>query len=413
MRDPAVSGSPPSTLTEWRAHPMLPVAAALGYATSVIHIYGLGPYIEPVASSFGWSRTQVTVGLTIATLIQALMSVPVGLAVDRFGPRVLGVAGVLVTAGAFACIGSATGGTGNWYLLWLVMALATLPVQATVWTSAVATRFETSRGLAFAVTLCGASVAQALFPYLGARLIAAYGWQQAMAWQAGIWIALAFPVILLFFRGARDGTRPSRTAATETTGATFREGLRSSVYQRLFGTCLMLTFAMVALSIHFVPILTARGASSTEAAVIASLIGLASLAGRLGTGILIDRFPASLVGGAVFLLPAAGALVLLGSGATGAGPMLAAALIGLTLGAEIDVVVYILTRHFGLRSFGALYGALLTALSAGTAIGPLVAANVFDRSGSYDPFLWATVALMLASSAAIFSLPRPQPLRTG
>ena len=48
---------------EWRSHAMLPVAAGLGYATSVIHIYGIGPYIAPVAESFGWSRTEVTFGL--------------------------------------------------------------------------------------------------------------------------------------------------------------------------------------------------------------------------------------------------------------------------------------------------------------------------------------------------------------
>ena len=187
----------------------------------------------------------------------------------------------------------------------------------------------------------------------------------------------------------------------------FADGIKSSVYLRLLGTSLMLTFAMVALSFHFVPMLTAKGLTPTGAASIAALIGIASLVGRLGTGLLIDRFRASLVGGCVFLLPAAGALVLILADGGGAGPMLAAALIGFTLGAEIDVLVYILTRHFGLKNFGALYGAILAALSIGTAIGPLVAAQVFDRTGSYNGFLWATVALMLASSFSLFSLPRP------
>lgn len=401
-----------SAAAEWRGHFMLPVAAALGYATSVIHIYGIGPYIQPMAESLGWSRTQVTFGVTIATLVQALMSIPVGLAVDRYGPRALGVGGVLLSASAFALIGTATGNALNWYLLWLLMAAATLPVQATVWTSAVASRFEASRGLAFAVTLCGASVAQAIFPYLGARLIGTFGWQQAMAWQAGIWIALAFPVIFLFFRGARDRPRGGgkRIAAEPegiVDGLSFAEGIRTTTYARLFLTCLMLTFGMVAMSIHFVPVLTARGATATSAAGIASLIGLASIVGRLGTGFLIDRFQARLVGGSVFILPATGAIILLFSGAGGPGPMLAALFIGLTLGAEIDVIVYILTRYFGLRAFGALYGALLIALSLGTAIGPLVAARIFDQTGSYDLFLWTTAGLMLASSAALFSLPRP------
>src|ERR1700751_5809421 len=56
--------------TEWRRHYMLPIAAALGYATSVIPIYGLGPYIGPISETFGWSRTQTTFGPTIRDLAQ-------------------------------------------------------------------------------------------------------------------------------------------------------------------------------------------------------------------------------------------------------------------------------------------------------------------------------------------------------
>jgi MFS family permease len=397
-----------SAKAEWRSFWTVPIAAALGYATSVIHIYGLGPYIAPIGETFDWSRTQVTVGMTISTLVQALLAVPVGLAVDKYGPRLLGVIGILLSTAAFACIGTATGTMANWIGLWLLMAAATLPIQATVWTSAVASRFTTSRGMAFAVTLCGASVAQAFFPWLAAKLIGDFGWQKAFMVQAAIWAAIAFPIVFFLFRGARDGVKKAAGVPMEYTGMTFRDGIRSTVYQRLFFTSLMLTFAMVALSIHFVPILTARGASATDAAGIASLIGLASIVGRLSTGVMIDRYRANYVGAFVFLLPAMGAFVLNMSGADGAGPMLAAVLIGFTLGAEMDVIVYILTRHFGLKNFGALFGAILTALSIGTAIGPLVAAKVFDETGGYGPFLWATVALMLASSAALFSLPAPE-----
>src|SRR5687767_3125808 len=91
-----------SGAAEWRQYYMLPLAAAAGYATSVIHIYGLGPYIEPVSAEFGWTRTRTTAGLTLSTLIQAVASVPIGLLVDRVGPRLLGVIGALLTAAAFA-----------------------------------------------------------------------------------------------------------------------------------------------------------------------------------------------------------------------------------------------------------------------------------------------------------------------
>lgn len=397
--------------SEWRRYPMLPVAAALGYATSVIHIYGLSAYVKPLGTAFSWTRAEVFSGLVIATFIQAVMSIPVGMMVDKFGPRVLGVFGVLLSAAAFALFSTATGSAGNWYMLWVIMAIATLPVQATIWTSAVASRFEASRGMAFAVTLCGASFAGLIFPLLATVLIKAVGVKMAFAAQAGIWILIAFPIIFFFFRGARDAPKNAPVAAPAASdadsGLSFADGLRSSVYLRLFLASLLFTFTIVALSLNLVPILSDRGFSDLAAAGFASIAGLASIAGRITTGFLLDRFRASVVGSIIFLLPVIGCIVLLTSGASAAGATFAAILIGLTLGAEVDVIVYLVTKHFGLLSFGKLYGGLLAALSIGTALGPWTAAKVFDSTGTYAPFLWLTIGFMLASSAALASLPRP------
>lgn len=397
-------------LAEWRRHGLVPVAAALGYATCVIHIYGLGVFIEPVAKEFGWSRTLVTAGMTLSTIIQALAAIPIGMAVDRFGPRALGVMGVLVTCAAFANIGSATGGEANWYLSWTIMSLASLPVQATVWTSAVASRFAASRGLALALTLCGASIALIVFPWLGARLIEDHGWRQAMRLEALIWACVAFPVVFLFFRGAQDGearrgAKSAPAAHVDLPGVSLAEGLKSGVFWRLLTAALLFTFTVIGLNIHFPLLLKAYGLTPLAAAKTTSLFGVSSIFGRLITGMLLDRYRASLVGAASFALPAAACALLLAMG--GEGAWLAALLIGFTLGAEIDVLVFLTSRHFGLRHFGALYGGILSALSVGTAFGPLLAAQVFDRFGSYGPFLWITIAGMLAASLALATLPQP------
>jgi len=405
-----MSSSKSGAGVEWRSYFTLPIAAALGYSTSVIHIYGLGPYLEPLQTEFGWSRSQTTVGLTIATFINAIFCVPVGALVDRIGPRTVGLLGVLLTSAAFALIGTATGSNANWYALWAILAFATLPVQATVWTSAVASRFEHSRGLALAVTLCGASIGASVFPLLATYLIGAYGFRTALRIEGALWAVITFPMLLLFFRGARDTRRnqPAQpTAAIELTGVSAREGLRSSIFHRLFLASMLFTFTIIALVVHFVPILKDRGAEPMAAAGVASLVGLFSIAGRLLTGLLLDRFRAALVGAAVFLLPILACALLLLTGSTRPAQMLAAAIIGLTLGSEVDVIVYLTTRHFGLKHFGTIYGGLLTALSIGTAFGPLAAAAVHDRTGNYEPFLLLTIVCMAAASLALASLPAP------
>ncbi|MDK2755216.1 MULTISPECIES: MFS transporter [Blastomonas] len=401
----------PGATTEWRRHFMLPVAAMFGYSVSVIHIYGIYPYILPVTKEFGWTRGQFTGAFTFAILVQALLAVPVGMLVDRFGSRRLGLAGVVLVCLGFALFSTSSGSLTNWYLMWGIMTLVALPVQATVWTSAVATRFTASRGTAFAITLCGASVAQFVFPPLATRLIGDYGWRTAFVWHGLIWMAVVLPVVFLFFRGARDAGRTAKASPLPrppaASGVGFRDGLRSPVYVRLLLASLFFTFTIVALNYQFMPILAGWGIEPTRAAWLASLIGLSSVVGRLVTGYLIDRFRASHVGAIVFLLPIIAVLMLLFGEDYAPAPALVAIMLGLTLGAEVDVIVYLTTRFFGLNSFGALYGGLLAALSIGTAIGPLAASLIFDATGRYDRFFWLAIALLLLSSAALFSLPKP------
>jgi hypothetical protein len=124
-------------------------------------------------------------------------------------------------------------------------------------------------------------------------------------------------------------------------------------------------------------------------------VGIFSILGRLGTGFLLDKYPGHLVGAAAFLIPIVACVLLLTDGANPVSQAVAAAIFGLTLGSEVDVIAYLAAKHFGLKNFGALYGVLQMALAGGTA---------FDRYDSYAPFLMLTAALMAASAIALFTL---------
>jgi MFS family permease len=396
--------------TEWRRAPLLPLAAGLGYATSVIHVYGLGPYIEPISREFGWSRGTTVEGLTLSMLLSAAGGIPIGLLVDRLGPRSLGVAGVLLVPAAFALLATATGGQADWYALWTLLALATLCAQSTIWTSAIATHFFSSRGLALAVGLCGSPLAVALFPWLGTKLIEAYGWRRALVYQACIWCAVTFPLVVCFFRDDEAArTKPVRLRSgigAHDVQIGLLQGLHSSVYLRLLLASLLFTLGVTAIVVHFIPILTDGGVSKLDAAKTTALVGAFSVIGRLATGLLLDRFRASLIGAVAFALPALGCVLMVVTALSAAGRVAAAILIGLTIGAEIDVIVYLTARHFGLKHFGAVYGGLIVALAVGSALGPLAAARIFDIYRTYTPFLWFAVACMIVSSAALGSLPK-------
>lgn len=405
-----------SAAAEWKSFGFLPFAAALGYATSVLHVYSLGPFIGALQLEFGWSRAQISAGLTVAALISSAGCIPVGMLVDRVGPRRVGLIGVLAMCGAFALASTATGTTANWLALWAVIAVGTFFVQATVWTSAVASRFEASRGLAFAITLSGASISATLFPMIATWLIGAYGWRTAYVAMGGMWALLVLPLLFLFFRGAKDQARKPQQAAgpdvppAVLTGITLAEGLRSPTLYKLLMAAGLFAFTAIGVVVHFVPILTDSGATPLSAAGIASLVGIFSIIGRLGTGMLLDKFAGHLVGTVAFLIPIPACVLLLIDGANPLSQAVAAAIFGLTVGSEVDVIAYLAAKHFGLKNFGALYGVLQMALAFGTAFGPFAAGAVFDRYDSYAPFLMLTTVLMAASAVALFTL-GPAPSR--
>jgi MFS family permease len=401
-------------LAEWRDHWPLPIAAALGYSISMLHVYGIGSFIAPLQQDFGWSRAQISAGLTIAASISGVFCVPVGMLIDRLGPRRIGLVGALLMAAAFALLGTATGGLVNWYTLWCVVAIGTFFVQTTVWTSAIASRFVASRGLALAITLCGASVSATVFPLLATWLIGLYGWRTAAVAMAGIWVALVFPVLLLCFRGAQDQRREPQASgqaavqapARELEGISFAEGLRSLALYKLLMAGGLFAFTIVGIVVHFVPILKDSGAQPLAAAGVASLVGIFSIVGRLGTGFLLDRLAGHLVGAAAFVIPIIACALLLLDGTNPAYQVASAVIFGLTLGSEVDVIAYLAAKQFGLRHFGSLYGMMVTALALGTAFGPLAAGAVFDHYGSYAPFLMLTAVLMAASALTLASLGR-------
>lgn len=394
-------------LGEWKRFWYLPVAASLGYATAVMYVYSMGPYIEPIQQEFGWSRAQVSSGITIAAFLSALFCIPVGIMVDRIGPRRVGLIGVVLMCGCVALLGTATGTRGNWIFLWVLLAFATLFVQATVWTSAVNSRFVASRGLALAITLSGASVAATIFPILATWLIQAYDWRTSYMAMAGIWVVITIPFMFFCFRGAQDKKAGEVSEAVDKStlpGLTIAEGIRSPALYKLLMAGGFFAFTAIGIVVHFVPILKDSGADPLAAAGVASLIGIFSVIGRLGTGFLLDKFPSHLVGAIAFIIPIFACLLLIYDGANPVSQSIAAAIFGLTLGSEVDVIAYLAAKYFGLKNFGALYGALVMALSLGTAFGPLGAGAIFDHYDSYVPFLIMTAVMMGASAIALFTL---------
>jgi len=395
---------------EWKKYWTLPASASIGNTASILHIYSLGAFMIPLNEAFGWSRAQVSSGITVSNSLTGLLGILIGVLIDRWGPRRVGLIGICIMGAAFSMLSTATGSYMNWLFLWGFIALGATWTQTTIWTGAVSTRFDKSRGLAIAMTISGSGMAATLLPILATEAIEGLGWRYAfLALGLGWWL-IAMPLNVLFFRGSADAARtrenhPPPENPQKLSGVSAKECFTSFTFYRLAIAGGLFSFCAMGLIVHFVPVLIDRGLGTMQAAGIAGLVGIASIAGRFGTGLLLDRFRPERVALFAFALPTITALCLL----YGQSPLaysVAAIVMGFSLGAELDVIIYLSTRHFGLRRFGIIFATTLLFLTTGTALGPVSAGAIFDNYGSYSVFLMMIIPMVLTGALLVGTMRR-------
>jgi MFS family permease len=118
----------------------------------------------------------------------------------------------------------------------------------------------------------------------------------------------------------------------------------------------------------------------------------------VATGYLLDRFFAPRLA-AVFFGGVAVGIGLLWMSDTTATVLIGAFLVGLGVGAEVDIIAYLISRYFGLRSFGQIYSFAFGAFLLAGALGPLLMGAGFDWTGSYRaPLAVFFIASLVATS---------------
>ena len=187
---------------EWRQYGANVAPATLGMTLVAVHAYALGVMIEPLEKAFGWSRAEISAGPLVTSVVTLLLAVYGGKLVDRLGPRVVALFGVPFYAVALGMISLAGPSLWSWLAHYAVLAIALLSVYPSVWTAAIAQRFEANRGIAMAIVLSGTGIASAVVPYLAATLIEAYGWRGAYLGMGLLSFVGVFPLVVLMF--ARD-----------------------------------------------------------------------------------------------------------------------------------------------------------------------------------------------------------------
>lgn len=388
----------------------------LGAAFAIIGIgigtlFSLGIFLKPIEEAMGWSRGAISSVALLNWVIMGLGSFVWGALSDRFGAR-----SVVLGGGALLGLGLAL--SSQVTALWQFYATFGFVVGAGVSAfyvplTATATKWFTARrGLAVAIVSGGNGLGVLLLSPLSRWLISTFDWRIALLILGALAWLVVIPAGLLIRNHPGDlgasayGDRPAGQPGSEMAS---RDALRSVP----FWTIAMTHFACCASHsgaiFHMVAHAMDQGVPTMAAATILSASGFSSIFGRLGTGMLADRFGAKRTLIATLSLQAVMVLLFLIS--RDLGTFYALALVfGMAYGGVMPLYALVTREYFGARVMGITYGGVFFISSIGMGLGSYAGGYVFDLMGNYD-WLYLGSFLVGATAVAMATLLRPPRLR--
>ncbi|MBL8645413.1 MAG: MFS transporter [Rhodospirillaceae bacterium] len=393
----------------WRA--LVASAVGNGSGLSGIPFYTFGVFVLPLATAFDWSRGQVSTAASFLILGTAITAPIIGTVIDKLGARRVGIASMLLLSVGYVLLTQINANIAVFYAAWLLMSLVGGGTTPVVWTRTVNIWFDKGRGLALGVALAGSGLAGVIAPVLTTKAILAFGWQGGYLAISAFIVFVAVPVLFLFFQ---ERKLPAASHAADTpalttgshglAGLTLAESRTSTAFWKIAIGFFFVSAVIAALIINLVPLLIDRGLPQVEAAKVASIMGTAVLIGRVGIGYLLDRFSAPKVARLLLGLSAIGCLMLSVQGTPQWVVALSVISLGFAAAAEVDLLAFLTSRFFGMKSYGKIYGLQLTAFYLGASLGPLCAGLAYDAFGNYLPTLYFAALSLLFGAVVIGTL---------
>jgi len=381
-------------------------------AQGPVILFTLGLFIGPISDEFGWDRANISLAGGAAGLCSALTVPIVGILMDRWGVRRVLIPAIVAFGASVALIAASPSSLPTFLALYAIAGIAGSGQGPLGYAKSVASWFDEKRGLALGITMAGIGIGAALIPQYAQFLIGTFGWRAAYLGLGALVMIVALPSVFFFVRDPQSAPAyfesTDRPSLPSIPGQEVSEALGGFRFWLLATVLLIVSIVTNGVIVHTVPILTDQGYAPNQAAALMIAVGLSTMAGRLLSGYLVDKIFAPYVAAFFFLLPSLG-LYFLGSATY---PILGIASIGLAAGTEVDMIAFLISRYFGLRRFGQLYGLLFAVFTVGPAIGPYMMGLSFVRLHSYAPALILfSVALGVASALTLCLGPYKYPAK--
>ncbi|WP_142058399.1 MFS transporter [Pseudonocardia kunmingensis] len=357
-------------------------------------LYYAFPVLAPaMAADTGWSIGTITAAFSLGLVVSALVGIPAGRWLDRYGPRLVMTIGSVLAVPAVLGIAFAPG--LPWFFAsWVVAGVAMAGVLYQPAFAALTRWWGPRRVTALTAVTLLAGLASTVFAPLTAALSENLSWRQTYLVLAAVLAVVTIPAHLFGLRGHW----PQPDPAEHPEHAHHDPGTvsRSRPFILLVAAIAVGTFSAFAVIVNQIPLLIERGLSLTTAAWALGLGGLGQVLGRLGYATLTAHTSVR-IRSVVILAASAVATALL---AVLPGPAVlligAAMLAGAARGVFTLLQATAISDRWGAAHYGRLNGLLSAPAMIATALAPWAGAALATALGGYS-----TVFAVLAGLAAL------------
>ena len=362
----------------------------------------LGLFLSPINTSTGLGMASISFAMAVAQFTWGAIQPLAGAAADRWGPRPVLIAGIVLLALGNALTPLMGSSWGLIFSLGLLAAFGSGAGSFSVLIGAAAQRLPTdARGAASGVINAGGSLGQFVFAPLAQQLIQVQGWMGAM-YSLAVITLLALPLVCALTRGA-PAAHAAASAPDAGLRATLRQALRERSYLLLHAGFFTCGFHIAFLVTHLPTEVDLCGLPASVASWSLALIGLSNIVGSLWVGHLVGRHRSKMI---LAIMYGSRALLVLAYLAMPREPWvfyLFAIGLGLTWLATVPPTAGLVGKLFGVRYLGTLFGLTLLSHQIGGFLGAWLGGLAITRLGDYTWMWWADIAL--AALAAVLNLP--------
>ena len=383
----------------------LPVVGGVSMNLALGSLYAWSVFVLPLESEFGWTRADTSWVFTIAVLSFAASFILAGRLQDRRGPRLCAAIGATLVGAGFI-LSSWTTSLGYLYVMFGVVVgigngfgYATPMPVASKW-------FPDKRGLVVGLMVGGYGAGSAIFGPVATSLIDSVGWRATFQILGVLFFAMGMIGTWLLQNPPAGYQPPGWKPAQSGAGApkreyTTAEMLRTPTFYALWvAYCLGTTAGLMTIS-QLVPFAREAGLGVAAATFAITIGAFGNAGGRILSGWLSDtlgRLPTLRV---MVMVSALTMPVLFAMREDLVLFYLLVAAVYWCYGTQLSVFASTTADFFGTRNLGMNYGLLFTAWGTAGLVGPILAAQVFDRFGDYRYAFYAAGGLALVALAAL------------